>query len=667
MDINDYFARKTDDELAAVLQTKIEQFERFLDSTGRLNLVKESYEHAYNLKLGSVLTKSGSQGEIMRVSINEYRAFLNAAHIAVSDTRPQFKAEAATPDYNSQSECLLADAALDHYLDEGQLEAQLTQAPLNAMIFGEDFLEVGWDAYSGEEVAVEPSGKVVFGGAPCMTTHNGFNVIRDTNLRDGEAYQWVIIRSFEDKWKLASEHTDMAEDILRKASASPYRNVDSIYQKIRGTVDLDSDTIEVFRFYHKPVQGVLPQGKQALMVNGKMLYQEPLTRNYKQLPIVRLACGQMDSSILPYSHAWDILPICQATNVLMTAAVTNAIGLALSSIWTPPGAGNDLSMKQLGGGLTHIQSAQKPEPLALAANSPEIWNTMNQLNSRAQILMGQNAVSRGDLGQASGIKSGTALATMLASASQANNMLAQRTRKFREDVANLLLEVLQINAASPLLISIAGTSKAASLKAFTKKEISSVRRFRATSVNPMLNRPEGKLEVANNLLQQFPQNMNPAIYMNVVNTGRMEGLDNGTFDQNMALLAEAEAIRQGKAIMPLLLERHDLFIKEDLKLIATPEAKEDPKLVNRVSDAILKRLALWQQLANDPQLATLVGIPPIPAGAPAPPPQQGAPGKPPTNSALPEGAPPVAKPSNLPPEAPPGLQDAYKNSGIQSQ
>lgn len=664
MKIDDYFARKTDDELAAVLQTKIEQFERFLDTTGRLNLVKESYEHAYNLKLGAVLTRSGPQGEIMRVSINEYRAFLNSAHISVSNVRPQFKAEAATPDYKSQSECLLADAVVDHYLDEGQLEAQLTQAPLSAMIIGEDFLTVLWDENGGEEVAVDAGGKVVFGGAPVTKLHNGLNVIRDVNLRDGDNFNWVLVRCYENKWDLASEYPEFEEHILDKSTQSTLCKTDAIYSKIRGIADLDSDTIEVFRFYHAPVKGVLPQGKQALMVNGKMVTQDALTKNYKRLPIERLACGQMDSSLLPYSHAWDILPICQATNVLMTAAVTNAIGLALTSIWTPPGAGNDLSMKQLSGGLTHIQSAQKPEPLALAANSPEIWNTMNQLNNRAQILMGQNAVSQGDLGQASGIKSGTALATMLAKASQANTMLSQRWRKFCESSVNLLLEVIQINAQSPLLISIAGSSKASSLKAFTAADISSVRRFKATTVNPMLSRPEGKLEVANNLLQQFPNQMNPAIYMNVVNTGRMEGLDNGTFDQNMALLAEAEAIRQGQQIMPLLLERHDLFIKEDLKLIATPEAKEDGGLVDRVSAAIMQRLKLWQDLMNDPQLATLVGIPQIPAGAPPPPPPGAGGAQPPSNSALPVTPDQGAKPSGLPKGAPEDLQASYQASGI---
>lgn len=664
MKIDDYFARKTDDELAKALQTKIDDFERFIDTTGRLAIVKESYEHAYNLKLGAVLTRSGPQGEIMRVSINEYRAFLNSAHITVANVRPQFKAEAATPDNKSQSECLLADAILDHYLDEGELEAELTKAPLDAMIFGEVFSSVLWNENGGEEIAVNASGAVEFGGAPETQLHNGFNVIRDVNSRNGDEFDWVIVRCHENKWTLAAQHPDHVEHILNKSSNAGLRNTDTIYQKVRGIQDLDSDTIEVYRFFHAAVKGVLPQGKQALMINGKMIIQEALTKNYKQLPLTRLACGQMDSTLLPYSHAWDILPICQATNVLMTAAVTNAIGLALSSVWTPPGAGNDLSMKQLGGGLTHIQSAQKPEPLALAANSPEIWNTMNQLNNRAQILMGQNAVSQGDLGQASGIKSGTALATMLAKAAQANTMLSQRWRKYCEDTSNLMLEVVQINAQSPLLISIAGTSKASSLKAFTSKDISSVRRFRAVTVNPMLSRPEGKLEVANNLLQQFPQDMNPAIYMNVVNTGRMEGLDNGTFDQNMALLAEAEAIRQGKEIMPLLLERHDKFIKEDLKLIATPEAKEDGGLVDRVSAAILQRLKLWQDLCNDPQLATLVGIPPIPMGAPALPPGVPQGSQPPSNSGLPVPPPQTAKPSGLPKGAPEDLQASYQASGI---
>lgn len=662
MDITNYFARGNDEQLAKELIKKFDDFERFLVATNRMELVKASYNFYYNLQLGNILSKAGAAGEILKVSINEYRSQINAIHVAVANTRPDFKSEAATPDYDAQRQCLLSDAAVQHYLEEGGLEAKLIQAVLSALIFGEGFLEVDWSEEDGEIVAVDPkTGNPVFSGAPRTRLHSGLNVARDINLRDGDDFRWCIVRSFESKWTLAGEFPQHADHIL--GTSTQKRTIDDVYTKVRTVSDKDADTIEVFRFYHDPMKRVLPQGKQAVMIGGKIMKQEALTKNYNKIPVERLACMQMEGTILPYSGAFDLLPLMQATNMLMTAAVSNAINLALTSIWTPPGAENSFSMKQLAGGFTHIQSPVKPEPLVLAANSPEIWNTLSQIKGRSNELMGANAVSRGDLAAASGLKSGTALATMLASATQVQNQLTQRWRSFCEGATNLLLSVLQKNASTPLLISIGGKNQSATIKAFTNKDVAMVRRIRATMISPILNTHAGKLELANNLLTQFPTLMDPTKYINVLTSGRIEGLVSPTFDQNMALLAEAEAIRQGKPIKPLLLERHDLFIKENLKLISTPDAKEDDNLVERVRVVILQRLDLWQQLENDPQLATLVGIAPIPPAA-LPPPANA--NKAPSNPGLPqEGQ--EADPSKLPTGADPQLQAAYEQSGIPGQ
>ena len=659
--LKQYFAKGDDEVLAKNLTAKIEEYERFLDSTGRLELIRQSYQFFYNQQIGNTLTKSGTSGEILKVSVNHYRAFLNGVHIAVSNTRPDFKSEAATTDYEAQSQCLLSDSIIQHYLEEEGMEAQLIQAPLSALIDGEVFQEVDWDENTGEIVAIDPTnGNPVYSGCPRMRMHSGLAVTRDVNLRDGDKFQWVCIRSYENKWQIAGQYPKHADHIL--AATQTPRNIDKIFEKIRVMADQNSDLIEVYRFYHNPMQGLLPQGKQAVMVGGRVLEQAPLTKNYSRIPVERLACMQMEGSLLPYSQAWDLIPLMQASNILMTAAVSNAINLALTSLWTPMGTENNFSMKQLAGGFTHIQSAVKPEPLMLAGSSPEVWNTYNQLQNNAQLLIGANAVSRGDLANAAQLKSGTALATMLASAVQVQNQLSQRWRKFCEGSVNLLIETLQKNAKAPLLISIAGRNQGATLKAFSSKEIAMVRRVRASMVSPILNTQAGKLELANNLLQQFPTLMDPTKYINVLTSGRIEGLISPTYDQNMALLAEAEAIRQGRAIKPLLLERHDLFIKENLKLISTPEAKEDDDLVERVRQVILQRLDLWQQLETDPQLAVLVGISPIPPAQPPAPPEA---------NQVPKGSDPLqdpslnaADPSNLPKEADPSLQAAYEQTGL---
>ncbi len=663
MTLNSYFARKNGDELAKTLQNKIDEFERQMESVGRINLVAQSYEHFFNLKLGQLLTKSGQSGEILKISINHYRSFINAIHTLVANTRPDFKSEASTADYEAQSECLLNDAILQHYLTEGELEAQLIQAPLYALVMGEAWLEVDWSEEDGTEIAINPeTQQPVYSGDIKTKLHSTLNVIRDVNSRDGDDQAWLIVRSFEDKWALAAQYPDFEEHILSASTSELHGKWgESVYTKIRGLSGKDSDVIPVYRFYHATKKGVLPQGKEALMINGKIVEELPLTAHYRSIPVRRMAAAAMEGSFLPYSAAWDLLPICQATNNLMTAAVSNATNLALTSLWTQSGSAQNFSMRQLAGGFTLFESATPPQALNLASNSPEIWNTLGQLQNHAQLLTGLNSVARGDLAAASQLKSGTALATVLAQSVQVQMMLQQRWRRFSEEVANLILEVLQVNAKSPLLISIAGTNQRSYIKSFSNKDIASVRKVRASLINPVMNTAAGKIETANNLLQQFPEQMDMSKYLSVLATGRLEALTGPTFDQNMALLAESEAIREGKPVKPLLLERHDLFIREDLKLISTPEAKEDDSLVDRINRIVMERLDLWSQLDADPQLATLVGIPPL--VQPQLPSEQ--------SNAAPKGSEPmaepsldVAQPSALPEEAPVELQQAYDASGI---
>lgn len=665
MQVNDYFARKNDDDLAKELKKRIQDFQKHLETTGRLKLIAEAYTQHYNLKVGNLLTKTGSQGEILRCSANMFRSYVNNIHVLVAQTKPSFKAEAKDSSFESQAQCILGDAVIDDFLQEGGLEAQFIEAPLLAQIYGDVWLEWDWSEEDGHEIAKDPeTGAPVYSGYPISKLHNGLNVTRDVNLRDGDAYKWVIVTAWENKWSLAARYPQHAETIL-SGTTDKKIFADSVYGQIRGSGDKDSDLVEVNRFYHEPLRGVLPQGKEALMINDTIIEALPLTKHYRRkIPVVRMAAGSMEGSALPYSGAWDLLPLCQATQALLSAAVSNAINLALTSIWCQTGSAENLSISQLKGGFTLFESPVMPQPLNLAHNSPEIWNTINQLERIGQLTTGLNSVARGDLAAASNLKSGTALATVLASAVQFQNTLQQRWKSFCEEAVNILLEVVQKNATQPMLISISGSAGRAYQKAFSGTDLVSVRKIRAELQNPILSTQGGKLEVANNLVTQFPQLMDPTKYINVLKTGDISGLENGSFDLNMVLLAESEALKNGKPSKALLLERHDLYIMNAMKLIATPDAKIQDDLVDNVNAYVQDHLDQWAILMANPQWAALVGIAPMPMGNPQQAADPGAGlGPSGTNPSMAaEGQ--QARPSPLPKNAGPQLQAAYEGSGV---
>lgn len=671
MPITDYFALKNDDELAKELDKRIDDFDKHMEATGRVKLIAESYEQHYNLKMGNLITKSGGQGEIIKCSANLYRSYVNNIHVLVGQTKPFFKAEAKDGTTQAQGQCVLGDAVIEHYMQEGNVEAQLIEAILGAQLGGDVFMEVDWDETEGAEIAIDPeTQQMVHSGALKTKMHAGLNVKRDINLRDGDDLKWAIVCAVENKWALAAQYPQHADFILETSVSKRKTFSDSIYSKVRPLSDKNSDLVEISRFYHAPLKGVLPQGKEALMINGRIIEAIPLTKYYrKRIPLARMAAGSMEGTMLPYSSAWDLLPLCQARQHLLNAAISNAMNLALTSVWAQSGSAEQLSISQLKGGFTLFESPSMPQALNLAHSSPEIWNTMNQIENLGQVISGLNSVARGDLAAASNLKSGTALATVLASAVQFQNMLQQRWKTFCEEAVNLIFDVLQKNATTPLLISISGSAGRSYQKAFTGKDLASVRKIRAEMQNPILSTQAGKLEMANNLTKQFPQQMDSSKYINVVKTGNLDGVQNSAFDANMVLLSEAEALRSGKRVKALLLERHDLHILDHIKLIATPDAKDDQELVDNVSDHIQQHLDQWEILKANPQWAALVGVPMLPDAMPPPgvgPNAQAPNGPMPSNPAMDAQA-KVAQPSPLPANAGPGIQAAYEQSGVGQQ
>lgn len=660
-----YWAKSDGDQLADEMGKKIESFDRYIESIGRLERIKRSWEYVYGLTEGAYgLRKTGKVGEIIKISVNNYRAFANNIHVLLTQAKSHFECQAENMDFKSQAETILGKAIVDYYTDEAGIGSDFSLSALDMLIFAEVFMEVDWDEGKGDQIAIDPETRSpVFKGDISTKRHNSLNVIRDTHLRSHKANKWYIVRDYVDKYELAATYPEHEEHILQQSSRkqSDYRGADSIYFKIRNQVDDGGDMIEIQRLYHAPTR-VMPDGVEALVIGKKVIFKRTLAETYESMPLKRLAASDIEGTFLPYSPLWDLIPLCQASDHLMTAQVTNATNLAFTNIWsTDP----NLKVSQLSSGMGLISSAQKPEALNLGSSSPELQRTMELIQGKSQFLTGINSVAAGQPEAVSNIKSGNGLALILSTAVQFQSILQERYAEFRSDVMTSVIETIQKNATLPMVISIAGKGKVRYTKTFKKDDIASVKRVKCIVSSPIMATIGGRMQIADNLAEKFPGQITMQAYVSVLQTGNLDHIEGESFDESMALLAENEAIASGKEVAVNILENHPLHIKNHLKNISSPEAKEDPELIERTTAHILKHLDEWTRLSNElPELLSIIGIPPL--GGSMPPmgpdgqPVQGAAPTGDAGAPVPEIEPRLPSMPKLPGAAPEGVQASYE-------
>ena len=659
-----YWANLEGQKLSDAMKERMDKYDRYIEGIGRIERLRKSWEFMNGLTEGANgLRRGGKAGELVRISVGNYRAFANNIHVLLTQAKSYFECQAENMDFKSQVECVLGKSIVDYYNDEAKIGAKFSQGVLTTLGFGEYFLELDWDESKGREFARNPAtGKMERGGDITARSHNSLNVARDTYAKSSEHTKWYVIRDYLDKYELAATYPEHSQWILEQKGPGldSLRTSSMIYQKLKNPEGDTGDNVEVLKLYHDKTK-VCDQGVEALSIGGRLIFKMTLDEHYGELPVKRLCAGDIEGTFLPYSPLWDLIPLCEAADFLTTAAITNAMNLAFTNIWSQD---PNLKMEQLTTAMGKVTSATKPEALNLAQNSPEIQKQLDMIHQKSQFLTGINSVAAGQPEAVSNIKSGNGLALILSTAVQFQSVVQERYADFRGEVMGLLIKILQKNAKLPMLIAIAGKGKASEAKTFKQSDILSIRRVKCAVGSPIMATIGGRMQVADNIASKYPNSVSVNAYIAVLQTGNLDHIEGQSFSEQLALIEENEDLSEGREVVVNILENHPAHIMKALEIISTPGSKENPELVRAVNAHVLEHLKQWDILTKTlPQLLPMIGIPPL-AAAPMPmdPSAQG-PGAPSdagqSQAAVPSIEPNLPNMPTLPAAAPEGAQAAY--------
>lgn len=604
-----YFAQLPSNEIVPELKERVRRYYKNLEETGRLSRLKKSYSYYYgesSTHSSTGIQRGGSQGELHLVKVNEYRNLIQHLLVLTTQSRPAYRCMAVNNDVKSQHQAILGNGLLEYYLKTKKVEQHLRSSTESALVLDEGFVHLEWDTELGQPLILDQD-KYIREGDIRFSTLSPLDVIRDPYRRSPDQ-DWLIVRFDVNKYDLAAKYPDFKEDIERlQIDFAEHSFVD--YSKAEET-----SMIYGYIFYHAKT-AAMPDGRLVLFAGDKNLLDVPLP--YGDIPVFRTSAADVLSSIFGYSPGADLLVLQEVTDALHSAITSNQLTFGTQSIIGPKGA--DLNVSHLANGMTYFELDPKMidmlKPLQLTSTPAELFNYITTIRNSMQMLSGVNSVSRGDLDSIGKNTSGAAMALIQSMTLQFTSGLQASYAQLLENVGTGIIKMLQSFARSPRVAEIAGNSKRYMLKSFSSKDLAQISRVVVEATNPMSQTLSGRLEMAKDLLNSGLITR-PQAYVTVLNTGRVDSLDQTLLDEELTIQAENEMLSQGKSVPVVMTDNHPEHIKGHKSVISNPESRQDPQVLMATLQHIQQHMDQLREAP--PELLAILGMQPLPPAQPSP-------------------------------------------------
>jgi len=637
-----YFGADEADKAIATLQRKADDWFDNTLSNNYIDKVKMSWNayHGVFYSDGHKITYGGQKGELVNLPVNHYRNI--ATHILnmVTANRPSFQARSTNTDSKSEIQTELANGLLDYYMREKRLERYLNKAVEYAIVLGSGYIKMDWNATSGnihDYLEVEPvlndeTGEYeerepmpIFEGDIQFRNMSPFDVVFDSTKESSEDHDWVLCRTFRNKYDLAAKYPEFEDEIKALATKTELEN-----HNITSNDSYDeTDDIPIYEFYHKATES-LPQGRYLVYLSEEIILNDNIMP-YRDIPVFRISSADILGTPYGYSPMFDLLPLQDILNSLHSTVATNQNAFGVQNVLNP--RGNDVRLQQVTEGLNFIEynsSVGEPKALNLTQTPREIFEYMAKIERDMETISGVNSVARGN--PETSLKSGTALALVQSQALQFMSKLQQSYIQLIEDVGTGLINLLRDFAAVPRVAAIAGLDNRAKMVDFKGDDLDTINRVIVDAGNALANSTAGKVQMAEQLLQ-MKLISTPEQYLEVMNTGKLSSMTKGDMDELTLIRKENEKLLTGQTeVLAVWSDKHSLHIRIHRAVLADPEMRvTNPDLIERASAHIQEHINLLQ--TTDPNALALIGEQPLgPSSGTPVSPENAAPSNPPNSS-----------------------------------
>jgi hypothetical protein len=605
---NTYFAAMKGDEFGKELMKRRDSHFRYMRETGRWELLYKSelahfgYSTTGTGARSHAVGRAGEKSEYATIKVNHFRNLAQHMLTLCTSQRPAPQPIASNSDSKTYKQVTLAHGLLDYYSREKRVERFLKQAAERSIVKAEGFIEVGWDTTLGESYGVQDqedgSQTELREGDLSYRVLDPVDVVRDPQ-REATNLDWMMTCHRENRFDLIAQFPEWRDFIL----ALPPADTEDMQ---RPTTFLlapryeDSDDVYVYHFYHER-RSVLPEGRMTKLLSDKVILTDgPLP--YRRIPVRRIAPAEQMSLGSGYTPMFDLLSIQEAIDALYSVVLTNQTTFGVQTICIQKGHG--LTYNQIAKGLALLEynGDKKPEGLNLTFTPQEIFNFIRQLEDVMETLSGINSTVRGN--PEASLKSGSALALVQSQAIQFSSGLQQSYAQLVEDVYTDTLNILQDFAKTTRVVAIVGRYKQHMLREFTGDDLSLISRVVVDSGSALSKTASGRIQIAQDLLNNGLIK-SPEQYLSVINTGTLEPMTEGENAELVLIRSENELLADGQPQPVSILDSHSLHIREHKAVMASPDVRSNPAIVQAVQAHIMEHIDALRN--TDPALLTMLG------------------------------------------------------------
>lgn len=615
---SEYYWTRSTKECVAELWERITEYYTEMRRTGRLALYRNSFSNFYaGWIYRASMYKSGEMGELTRSFWNHERNILLHLKSKVTQDKVAYKAQVTNSDARSAQMRELADGLMENITcsDAYKLDRKLDQCVEDTEVFGESSVVALWNRFKGPAYMPGISeGDIEY--------HNitPLDLIFNTCVQERGHLQWKIWRRWMNKYDLAAMYPDYSNEL------KDLSDTESTYgTKLVTLIHHDHETIPVFYAFHEDTPS-MPGGRFLLFADQTTILEDSTLaeagyadeKGQGFIPIYDNVPLTMAGSPFGYTVAFDLIPLQQELNELISAVTTNNINFATQCVMAPKGS--NLHYQSLATGMTFIEwdpkmgPNSKPEPLNLLHSAPETYQLIDKLIQNMEILAGVSALDRGVPDQS--ITSGQYAALITTNSIIFQAPLQRAYASLCEKVATGTLRILKKNMTSDRVTQIVGANKVSSAKTWGPNELSGVSGIRVETINPMLQTPAGKMQLAD-VLMKSGLIKDPQQYIGVYSDGDLPQLYHRQESQLILVKAENEALLKGQELTPRITDNHVMHILEHTANIDTIEASLNPNTPYVVAtlNHIMAHINMLTTI--NPILAGIIGDPSLPPGMPS--------------------------------------------------
>lgn len=630
----EYFANLETKQCAYEIWSRIEEYFNEMRRTGRLALYRNSYTNYYMGWLyRASMYRSGEQGELTRSFWNHERNLIRHLKVQTCQNKIAYKAQVKNSNSRSANLIEFANGLAERYATDSlyDLDSKGRQSVEDTLVFGDSGIVGLWNKFAGEPIAQDPeTGQLLRDGDMEYFNVTPMDRIINCSVQSRGAIQWQVIRRWVNKYDLAAMYPKLAPTVVL------FNDTESSYAtKIVSLIHHDRETVPVFYFFHEKTPAV-PQGRLLIMADPTCIFEDgPLDfgegqKGYDHVPVYENYVETINGSPYGYTVAFDLIPLQQALNELVSAVTSNNMNFATQCVMAMKGS--NLQWQELASGMSFIEydpkvgDKGKPEALNLLHSQPETYKFIEMHIQNMETLAGISSMVRGNPSQ--DVTSGQYAALVTVQSVLFNSGLQKAYSRLMENVMTGTIKTIKKNMIGKKVARIVGETSEPYLKEFTKADIMDIESIGVELTNPMLQTPAGKMAMADNLMKTGLIK-DAQQYIGVYTQGDLPQLYRRQETQLKLVKQENESIMNGQCPEVAVTDNHVMHILEHTQVFDNIEARLNPN-----SPHVIAGIAHVQKHINclaggidpvtkqvvgqiNPILASIIGLPTLPPGTPS--------------------------------------------------